>query len=83
MTTDVELDRMYEAAIADEWEEQNREDPKREALRIAADKAVGLLEEAWKTLGGAVDEDSKFLDLVCSYCNDMEDLIDSLKAERW
>lgn len=83
MTTDVELDRMYEAAIADEWEEQNREDPKREALRIVADKAVGLLEEAWKTLGGAVDEDSKFLDLVCSYCNDMEDLIDSLKAERW
>ena len=83
MTTDVELDRMYEAAISDEWEEQNREDPKREALRIAADKTVGLIEEAWKTLGGAVDEDSKFLDLVCSYCNDMEDLIDNLKAERW
>lgn len=83
MTTDAELDRMYEAAVADEWEDRNREDPKREAVVIAADKAIKLLEEAWQTLGGAVDEDSKYLDLVCSYCNDMEDMIDNLKAERW
>ena len=83
MTTDAELDRVYEACVAQDWEEREREDPKREALRIAADKAIKLIEEAWQTLGGAVDEDSRFLDLVCSYCNDMEDLIDNLKAERW
>ena len=83
MTTDAELDRVYEACVAQDWEEREREDPKREALRIAADKAIKLIEEAWQTLGGAVDEDSRFLDLVCSYCNDMEDMIDNLKAERW
>ena len=83
MTTDAELDRVYEACVAQDWEEREREDPKREALRIAADKAIKLIEEAWQTLGGAVDEDSKYLDLVCSYCNDMEDMIDNLKAERW
>ena len=83
MTTDAELDRMYEIACSEDWEEQNQEDPKREAVVIAADKAIKLLEEAWQTLGGAVDEDSKYLDLVCSYCNDLEDMIDNLKAERW
>lgn len=81
--TDAELDRIYETACAEDWEEQNLEDPKREAVVIAADKAIKLLEEAWQTLGGAVDEDSKYLDLVCSYCNDLEDMIDNLKAERW
>ena len=83
MTTDTELDRMYEAAIADEWEDLNREDPQEEVVRIAAHKAYKLLSQAFDILGGAVDEDSKFLDLVCSYCNDMEDIIDSLKAEMW
>ena len=83
MTTDAELDLMFEKACADDWEEQNREDPKREALSIAAHKAIKLLKEAWDTLGGAVDEGSKELDAVCSYCNDIEDLIDSLTAERW
>ena len=81
--TDAELDRIYETACAEDWEEQNREDPKGEALSIAAHKAIDLLKEAWDTLGGAVDEDSKELDAVCSYCNDLEDLIDSLSAERW
>ena len=83
MTTDAELDRVYEACVAQDWEEREREDPKREALHIAADKAIKLIEEAWQTLGGAVDEDSRYLDLVCSYCNDMEDMIDNLKSERW
>lgn len=83
MTTDAELDRMYEIACAQDWEEQNREDPKREAVVIAAEKAIGFLKQALDTLGGAVDEDSRNFDLVCSYCNDMEDMIDNLKAERW
>ena len=80
---DVMLDRMIESASEQMWEEQEYVDPKREALVNAAEKAIELIEEAWRTLGGAVDEDSKFLDLVCSYCNDMEDLTDNLKAERW
>ena len=80
---DAELDRIYETAVAQDWEEQEREDPKREALIIAVEKAVELLNQAFDTLGGAVDEDSKFLDLVCSYCNDIEDLTNNLKAERW
>lgn len=81
--SDATLDRIVENASEQLWEEQERVDPEWEALSIAAEKAIKLLEEAWRTLGGAVDEDSKFLDLVCSYCNDMEDMIDNLKAERW
>ncbi len=81
--TDAQLDAMVEAADAQAWEEQNRVDPKREALSIAAHKAIGLLKQAFDTLGGAVDEDSVELDAVLSYCNDIEDMIDSLTAERW
>ena len=83
MTTDAELDRMYEIACAQDWEEQNREDPEREAVAIAADKAIKLLDEARKTLGGAVDEDSRLFDLVVSYCDDLENIMDNLKSERW
>ena len=81
--TDAELDRIYETACAEDWEEQNREDPKREALSEAAHKAIELLKEAWDTLGGAVDEDSRYFDSVVSYCNDLEDMIDNLNSERW
>lgn len=80
---DAELDRIYETAIAEDWEEQNREDPKREALIIAAGKAVELLRQAMDILGGAIDEDSREFDAVTSYCNDIEDMADSIKAERW
>ena len=80
---DAELDRIYETALADDWEEQNREDPKREALIIAANKAVELLGQAMDILGGAIDEDSREFDAVTSYCNDIEDMADSIKAERW
>lgn len=80
---DAELDRIYETAIAEDWEEQNREDPKREALSIAAHKAVDLLKQAFDILGGAIDEDSPEFDAVTSYCNDIEDMADNLSAERW
>ena len=83
MVTDADLDRIYEAAVTQDWEEQNKEDPKREIVQIAAGKAVELLKQAFDTLGSAVDEDSKYLDLVLSYCNDIEDMIDNLNAERW
>lgn len=81
--TDAQLDTMVEAANAQAWEEQNRVDPKREALSIAAHKAIDLLKQAFAALGGAVDEDSVELDAVLSYCNDIEDMVDSLNAERW
>lgn len=79
MTTDVELDRMYEAAIADEWEEQNREDPEREAIAVAIGKAVDLMNEARDVLDGAIDEDSKYFDRIVSFCSDIEDLVSELK----
>ena len=83
MVTDADLDRIYEAAVTQDWEEQNTEDPKREIVQISAGKAVELLKQAFDTLGSAVDEDSKYLDLVLSYCNDIEDMIDNLNSERW
>lgn len=80
---DAELDRIYETAVAQDWEEQEREDPKHEVLSIATEKAIKLLDEAWRTLGGAIDEDSPEFDAVTSFCNDIEDLTNNLKAERW
>ena len=83
MTTDTELDRMYEAAIADEWEDLNREDPQEEVVRIAAHKAYKLLSQAFDVLGGAVDEGSKEFDAVTSYCNDIEDMMYNIAKEKW
>ena len=81
--SDAELDRIYETALAEDWEEQERVDPKREALEIAVKSTVDLLKEAFDTLGGAIDEDSPEFDSVTSYCNDIEDMIDNLLKERW
>lgn len=80
MTTDTELDRMYEAALADDWEDRNREDPAYETLSIAVEKALKLLDEAYNTIGGAVDEHSRYFDVVMSFCNDIEDLSCDLKG---
>lgn len=80
MTTDAELDRMYEAAIADDWEDRNREDTAYETLSIAVEKALKLLSEAYNTICGAVDEHSRYFDIVMSYCNDIEDLSCDLKG---
>lgn len=49
MTTDTELDRMYQAAVADEWEEQNKVD------RTGYDDANKLLDKAKASLQDAVD----------------------------
>lgn len=83
MVTDADLDRMYEAAVAQDWEEQNREDPQEEIARIAAHKAYKLLSQAFDALGSAVDEGSKYFDAVTSYCNDIEDMMDSMAKEKW
>ena len=76
-----EVDRIYEAALADEWEEQT--DPRREAVVTAAEKAVELLKQAAETLGSAVDEDAPLFDLVCSYTQDIQEIMDNLDAEMW
>ena len=46
MTTDVELDRMYEAALADDWEEQTRPHPGREDAIVNLKSATAFLSEA-------------------------------------
>ena len=81
--TDAELDRIYETAIAEDWEEQNREDPREEIIRVAAHKAYKLLSQAFDILGASVDEGSKYFDVVASYQNDIEDLMDAMAKEKW
>lgn len=81
--TDVELDRIYETAIAEDWEEQNREDPREEIVRVAAHKAYKLLSQAFDVLGGAIDEGSEQFDSVESYCNDIEDMMYAIAKEKW
>lgn len=83
MTTDTELDRMYEDSCSEEWEAQNREDPQEESVRIAAHKAHMLLTQVFDILGASIDEGSKFFDSVTSYCNDIEDVMDSMAKEKW
>ena len=72
---------MYEAALADDWEEQNRDDPERETVNSAITKAVELLNKAAGILCGAVDEKSKLYDRISSYGTDIEDFIFALKGE--
>ena len=79
---DTELDRIYETAVAQDWEEQN-EDPQEEVIRIASHKAYNLLSRAMDILGGAVDEGSRFFDSVTSYCNDIENVMDGISVEKW
>lgn len=81
--TDAELDRIYETAIAEDWEEQNREDPQEERVRIAAHDAFKLLSQAFDVIGAAVDEDSRFFDSLTSYCNDIEDVMIAMAKEKW
>lgn len=81
--SDTTLDLMVENAMADEWEEQNREDPREETVRIAAHKAYKLLSQAFDVLGGAIDEGSEQFDSVTSYCNDIEDLMYAIAKEKW
>lgn len=63
-----ELDRIYEAAVADDWEEQNKPEsesfPKwKEATekltraRVAIYAAVGLISEAAEMVEGSTQED--------------------------
>ena len=49
MTTDTELDRMMEAALADDWEEFTRP-PEWEETRKKLQTAINLLNEAKETL---------------------------------
>ena len=50
MTTDTELDQMYEAAVADDWEEQNKPESERfpewNAAKMQIKKAGLFLREA-------------------------------------
>ena len=73
MTTDTELDRMYEAAIADEWEEQNkppeRKQPewneaikKIETARSLLAEAAEMLVESSRLVEGSY-EDYRILSL--------------------
>lgn len=78
-----DLDLIYETAVAQDWEEQNKEDPQEEIVRIAAHKAYNLLSQAFDILGGAVDEGSKFFDSVTSYGNDIENVMDNMAVEKW
>lgn len=80
---DATLDLMVENAMADEWEAQNREDPREEIIRVAAHKAYKLLSQAFDVLGGAIDEGSEQFDSVTSYCNDIEDLMYAIAKEKW
>lgn len=81
--SDTTLDLMVERAMADEWEEQNREDPREEIIRVAAHNAYKLLSQAFDVLGGAIDEGSEQFDSVTSYCNDIEDLMYAIAKEKW
>ena len=75
-----ELDRIYEAAVADDWEEQNKPEsesfPKwKEATekltraRVAIYAAVGLISEAAEMVEGSTQEDR-----IASLANSLEDI---------
>jgi len=82
--SDQELDRMYEAAIADEWEEQNRDSVDGETLRQAA-RSIRLAIEDFDTSCDLVNEASELLvdtpegDRISSVLDDMEKILDSMK----
>ena len=67
--------------VAD-WEDLDEANPEKEAVGIAIDGAVKLLDEAYNKLSSAVDAESDLYDRVMSMCMDIEDLGDKLKAER-
>lgn len=73
-----ELDRIYEAAVADDWEEQNK-NPDAPKLKKAAAKlraAVVLINGAIDRIENAVDcvRDIPAEDAVASYLTTLEDL---------
>lgn len=68
MTTDAELDRMYEAAIADEWEEINRTPERKypewtdaikklEAARALLSEAAEMLTAGAELVEGSFEDD--------------------------
>lgn len=82
MTTDAELDRMYETAVAQDWEEQNAVD------RTGWNDAISLIEKAIESLQeaknflldaaesvaycGETDRISSLADEVSYLCNDAD-----------
>ena len=78
MTTDAELDRMYEAAIADEWEEINRT-PERKYPEW--NEAIKKLEAAKELLSEASEILTKSAQLVAGSYED--DRILSLQSEAY
>ena len=74
-----ELDRIYEAAVADDWEERNKETQDAPKLKKAAAKlraAVVLLNGAIDRIENAVDcvRGIPAEDVVASYLTNLEDL---------
>lgn len=68
MTTDAELDRMYEAALADEWEEINKPPERKypewtdaikklEAARELLTEAAEILTEGAELVEGSFEDD--------------------------
>lgn len=75
-----ELDRIYEAAVADDWEEQNKPESesfpnwkeateKLKTARLAIFSASGLISEAAEMVEGSTQEDR-----IASLANSLEDI---------
>lgn len=75
-----ELDRIYEAAVADDWEEQNKPESesfpkwkeateKLKKARLAIFTANGLISEAAEMVEGSTQEDR-----IASLSNSLEDI---------
>lgn len=80
--SDNRLDELYEAESAALWEKHEECDPAKEALAIAIDAAVKLLNSARDTLCAAIDEDFSGFDRVTAFANDIEDLAIDLREEK-
>lgn len=87
MTTDTELDMMYEAAVADEWEEQNKPAAK---VFPMWDTAIGNVKTAQARLTEAVEllkdaaemiPDSREDDRILSIADEVEFLLQDLQKQ--
>ena len=87
MTTDTELDMMYEAAVADDWEEQNKPAAMVYPEWVLAIKKVqtaqAMLSEAVELLKDAAEmiPDSREDDRILSIADEVEFLLQDLQKQ--
>ena len=83
MTTDTELDRMYEAALADDWEEQNQPHPGTVVAIVGLKSATAFLSEAIDVLKEAQEhmDGSSHYDRIGSLADEVGFLLKDIEKQ--